>query len=309
MNVTKEQLQEIMSDITLAHMEAPVPEDFMIHPDYPEAGKDFALYIVQRHYAIILKRIQDDHKANHGELPKLDKYMAERILVMAKTAAIQWFVGYAHELVDRATAFLLQDAERSLIQSDHFGWDNLEDFLASIADAQTEGTGTYLAWITIQKEIKPACQGFGIDPGLLFVATANARKVTRGLVPAWNLLREQMKSGEVSPEKGKEVLKEWITSATNLNEPSSAFQQRVDEYRRRFVEIRSAKLPEPIKADVYAMPENEKWVLMRLNGNQEIAFRMIVQALKGRVEFDHKNMAEFLSLGPKIMEEIRGKER
>lgn len=278
-------VEQAIDDITLLSVEhAEVSIDRIITEDGPRAHIDFAIVLVRAFYNKWIKTIE-----GYGD-KAIPAAMRERCLLYAKVDAHQWLFTQGHELVDRATAFLMDEANRTgWFREDYFSWDRLEDMVASMVDQTTEGSGPWWQWLTFQNKIIPAARANGIEPGKLYSSAMQIRKA-RQLAPAWNELEARMKGGVITEEEGAETLRWMLGLAANRDVNSTQMETQVNEWRGKVAEI-----PAPIRGMLVLLPKLNKRIFVIETDNPVIE-KLITNALRNKVELDAVGLKTLLQL-------------
>jgi|SRR3972149_3441611 len=281
----KEEIDAVINHISVNVVERiEVDMDKVLRNDYESSHVDFAVAIVRAHYRGYVANINAVFLREHPgeEPPDLTRALKHRALLYAKFGAHTWLIQHAHDLVDRSTTWLLDEAERTgWYRTDYFTWDKLSEMLADIIDAQTEGATQAYDWNTIATKILPAARQFGISPGLLLAATGQVGKL-REMAPAYNELEQRMQAGHVTVEEGKERLEWMLTMAADRKISRAQMKEQLNVWRGRVVES-----IEPLAGWKIIVPSGDhlEEVFVIPTDGAQITSRMIENGLRNRVTF------------------------
>lgn len=261
----------------------------IITDDGPQAHIKFAQYIIQVQYRKIVQSIvRHDHK-------EPTRAMKERALLYARHAAMSWLLKDGKGLIDRTTAFLMEEAERTgWFRSDYFSWDNIEEFVASCVDQTEDDSSEHWAWLTFAKKIVPAAKAAGIETGLLMSSSLQIKKLRHSLVPAWNELEERMKTGAVSEQKGEQDFRWMLELAANPTITYPQMKDEVDTWRGI-----TPKLPEPLTG--LSVLVNDTETLYLVVSRNRVEAHLVENALRNKANFEVVGLKSFIKLTSKLI--------
>lgn len=261
----KDELEQVLEVIKISHMAIDIDVNSLLMDESHQSHVEFAVYLVQQFYKRFLIQYGEDKKMHAKSKHEFEL----RCLDLAKWSATQRLPGL-ESLSQRALVFLLDEAERT-------GWyhsmeyDTIEEYLASMLDAQDEDKGAFYELTFVTKTLLPAARRFQIDPGLLLGATLSARKF-RASVPAAREILERQGAGIFTTEQAQESLKWLLTEAADPSVTSSQFREDVDAFRGKVVERM-----EPLQAEKFFLRGDETWIVVKCQTDAHT--RAIEQAL------------------------------
>lgn len=285
-----EAVQDFIDTIQLFHVDGETIDiGDIITEDGPQAHIKFALYLIQVQYRkIVASIVSHDHK-------EPTRAMKERALLYARHATMSWLLRDGKGLIDRTTAYLMEEAERTgWFRSDYFSWDSIEEFVASCVDATEDDSSEHWAWLTFAKKIVPAAKAAGIETGLLMSSSLQVKKLRHSLVPAWNELEERMKLGAVSEDKGQDTFRWMLELAANPTVTYPQMKEEVDTWRGV-----TPKLPEPLEGLSVLVNENETIYLVVSKSRVEA--HLVEMALRNKANLEVVGLKTFIKLTAKLM--------
>lgn len=200
------QLTEIVDGISLKHMDSDVSVWHALEADDPE---ELALALVQAYY-----KNHPIHRS--GDSVKID--YRERALAVAKYMALDKLLNQWDDIGERASAFLLTDAEHTQwYQSDFFSVNTFDELLASLMDGVKEGSPTWYIWRDWRTTVLPAAQAAGIPVPELYRATSQVFKARRA-VPAIKTIITADEPEETKKEKLIDFMKMVADPAVTRSE-------------------------------------------------------------------------------------------
>ena len=273
-----------IEQITLSHMNEPIDmkERLMNHTGGNE--QYLALWLVQEYFNIIDKELGKD----------ADPRLRRRALDQSKYLAIQRLPDLAIE-IEAGHIFLLDEAERTgWFHSDFFGWDTLEEMLASQIDPDSMVKSEVSDRLFVVKTLLPAARSFGMKPNKLLAATCQVKKLRRS-VPTARQILEELEMGDKKPKEAEKEIKqliEWVADArTTYTQFETNIGKREPPEAYRSINVFEVSLPGgeiwmviPIKT------ETDKRIIDRmLNHRMKKKFRAlpwILEELKKWWKFD-----------------------
>lgn len=274
-------IQVMAEGITLREVEKEIDPSKPILDDGPRAHIDFLHWLVKIHYDRLMQKVK-----KYDEKPTLS--IRERALANAKVNALTWLMSKGHDMVDRSTATLIAEASDSAWYSD-FEWSDVEDMLRNLVEADDRSRQEIHSWTVIYKKIMPACQVFGIDPGLLAMSSYQIRKARFVLPSAYLELERQMQSGQITTEEAGKTLHWLLEMAADPKTNMDTMREQVDEWRgieRKIV---------PLKALHAIVMGKSVYIIPAENSLNE---KVIENALRGQVVFETvgtKTVMKFLT--------------
>lgn len=256
--------------VTMEDMSKEIDITHALVDEYPGAEIDLAVFLVQGYFKRIVEKLGPD-----------DKMLLGRALAYAKWYANRRLTQDLHDLIDRSTMFMLNEAENS-------GWyreleyDNLTEFLASIYESKEGMTEAY-DWRFIVEKLVPAAEQAGVPIQTMMGASLQVKKL-RGLVPATRELFARQEAKAIPPEEAQETLTNWLKEVANPKVTFSCFKEDIDAWRGRSVDRAPA-----VQGYQILMPDGRWWVVVPTGGDAELA--MVQQALRTRVDIKISNLS------------------
>lgn len=274
-----------IDNITLLHMGIEIDLNRLLTEDYPNAHIDFAILLIQKNYFRYIKEIE---KVSNGS--SIPQYLKERAFLYSKLSATNWLVRHSKELMERSTAFLLEEAERTgWYRTDYFGYDTLLDFLASLSDAQEEGTSNAYYWNAFVTKVVPAAEKADIAPGQLLASSAQARKM-HWLVTVYNNIERYMKTGAMTADQGEKEFVKFVEMAASSKVTSLEFEDNVEKWRGR-----KTKTPEPIVGYNCILGQDGKGLIIIETGNG-VDSSMVTNSLRNKVVLETVGVKKIIKL-------------
>lgn len=212
-------------EIDLSEMEREIDSQVLLSEEYKGNEKDMAAVLTQIYYNKLMGVVQrDGHEATN--------LVRTKILVNAKWLATKRLTQEFPGLVDRASMFILDDAQRN-------GWhhaleyDTVEELLASMYDASEPGTSTHRDYRFIVEDLLPAARSMNVNTSALIQNAVQVKKL-RGATPAFRLLLQKHKEKEISDKETKETLK-WLFDLVGNEEEYEAVKPKIDQWRGKVV--------------------------------------------------------------------------
>lgn len=285
--LTQQQLEIAVNEITLTHMQMKVDWQKVVLEDYPGAERDFALGLVQG-YFFQYKRLLGEDSVRVDLLEKALRY--------SKFNAVRRITTEFHDLVDRTVTFLLDEAERTRwFSNDDFGHDSLEELLASIVDAQEEGTSSYYDWSFIASKVLPLARSMNIDLSTIMSASLQTRKL-RSFVPAARVTLRQLEEGLIDEDQAKEAFTWGFGIVADSKISNSNAVEQFNVYRGKTVTIL-----DPVITYKVFLPGGYEWLIVAAKSNSEV--RAAEMALGKLVDIHLMDLGELASL---LTRKIRG---
>jgi len=238
-------VRKYMNGITLFHMMDEIDLGDVILNDGPAAIQQLAVWLVQRFFW--------NHPSNKDG--KLSKDVAMSILDQAKYLATTYFIKEWGGLGERATLFILSDAQSTgWHTSEYFNYENLEEMLLSILDDDENSIVEASNLSFIVKQLLPAASRYGIDPMLLWGMSGQAKKL-RLLVPT---ARYVLNNKDFSEEEKEENLHFLVGRAADDKISSAEFKADTDQIRGKRNRANHA-----LEGYEFILPNNETWIVIK----------------------------------------------
>lgn len=263
-------IQEV-DNITLAHMGMEIDIDELLLEDYMGAERHLAVALVQGYYKRYLVTLGKDANTS----------LKQRALVNSKWQATTRLTQELPGLVERATVFVLDEAERTGWYRD-LEFDSLQELLASIYDDTEERSSAHYDFRFIVETLLPAAKSFGIDTAYLMGASVQTKKL-RGTVPHARNLLEQNKTGKLSDQDVTKALN-WMFGI--VSDPKVSYTEMKEQFN--VFEGKVISRDDPLTGYKMIVTGGQMWYVVVVDEDRKGS--MLEQALRNRVDFELTGM-------------------
>lgn len=247
MEISSEESILNIESIHLDHMRLELsPGEILNKPESPQSAQYLALWVVQNYFwehPIVKAGGKDRNKMQVA-------------LEQAKEHATRFFLENWKSLGERATIFILNDAQRTgWFSSSYFQYDSLESYIASRIDDSAEKSSSWWDYKFILEVLIPNAKAAGIDPRLLYAASGQVKKLRQFVPTAKAILKDA--------NPGKEAIMEhFVEMIADPDISPASFKNATDYYRGK---IRPPD--EHVIAYQYNLPGNKAWFVIECDNS------------------------------------------